>query len=607
MEPQCKAAKSSPAVDRRHAMSATATRGPNFAVLVGLGWLVIAADLLIRQWANTGLSMPDTDDALRLVEMRDYLHGQGWFDMHMSRLGPTGYESHWSRLIDAGLAGLFLLFHQFVDGALAERLMRAVWPLLWIVPATLSVIAITWRLAGREGAVVSLLLCVIALPAYQQFLPGRIDHHDVQITLALACMAATVWSDRSRGAAIAAGALSGLALAIGLENLMFVALCGAAFALRYVFDRGAAPALARYGWSLAAGGAAAFFVSVGPDHWGHAVCDTMAINWAVPVVAAGLLMGLAGRWIASERMAVRLTTAGAIAAVAGALFVAIEPRCLGGPYAMMDPQLRAIWFSHVSEMRPLASVLRDEPATGAAMIVFPATALAAALLLARDPATRRDFAFLLAASELAIGAALMLTIAKMCFYAIWLGMPLVGAFAPRLFARLRLQSLVARAFVAMLLTPSVLTVIVFEAVRAAAASPTEERDARVAGGCFKSANYAQLARLPPGLMATEVDLGSYVLALTPHSVLAGPYHRLRDGIMAAHDTFALPPAQARGVLRRLGVNYLVTCSKQVPPGLTTDERRTGLWGQLEAGNVPDWLVPVPAGPDEVFAVYRIRS
>src|SRR5689334_8519272 len=135
-------------------MSATATRGPNFAVLVGLGWLVIAADLLIRQWANTGLSMPDTDDALRLVEMRDYLHGQGWFDMHMSRLGPTGYESHWSRLIDAGLVGLFLLFHQVVDGALAERLMRAVWPLLWIMPATLSVIAITWRLAGREGAVV---------------------------------------------------------------------------------------------------------------------------------------------------------------------------------------------------------------------------------------------------------------------------------------------------------------------------------------------------------------------------------------------------------------------------------------------------------------------
>ena len=594
-------------------MSADATRGPNFAgpnfaVLVGLGWLVIVTDLLMRQWANTGVAFPDTDDALRLVEMRDFLHGQGWFDMHLARLGPpAGYDSHWSRLIDAGLAGLFLVFHQFVDGALAERLMRATWPLLWIMPAILSVIAITWRLAGREGAVVSLLLCVVALPAYQQFLPGRIDHHDIQITLALACMAATVWSDRSRGAAIAAGALSGLALAIGLENLMFVALCGVAFALRYAFDRGAAPALARYGWALAAGAAAAFFVSVGPDHWGHAVCDTMAVNWAVPVVAAGLMMGLAGRMMASERMAVRFATGGAIAAVAAALFIAIEPRCLGGPYAMMDPQLRAIWFSHVSEMRPLAAVLREEPATGAAMIVFPAAALVAALVLGRDPAMRRDFAFWLVACELAIGAALMLSIAKTYFYAVWLGMPLVGAFAPRLFARLRLESIVTRAAVAMLLTPSVLTVIVFEAAQTAGASVIEGRDARVSAGCFKNASYAQLTRLPPGLMATEVDLGSFVLALTPHSVLAGPYHRLRDGIIAAHDTFALPPAQAHAVLQRLGANYVVTCSKQAPPGLSADERRAGLWGQLDAGNVPDWLEPVPARPDEVFVVYRVLN
>ena len=97
-------------------MSAGATRGPNFAVLVGLAWLFIAADLIIKNWTATGLTLSDTDDAMRLVQMRDFLAGQGWFDLREPRLGPTlGYESHWSRLIDAGLAGLFVLFHQFVD------------------------------------------------------------------------------------------------------------------------------------------------------------------------------------------------------------------------------------------------------------------------------------------------------------------------------------------------------------------------------------------------------------------------------------------------------------------------------------------------------------
>jgi hypothetical protein len=246
-------------------MTAGASRGPNFAVLVGLAWLVIAVDLIFKQWADTALTLSDTDDAMRLVQVRDFLHGQSWFDLHQPRLGPpAGYDSHWSRLIDAGLAGLFLMFHQFVDTALAERLMRVVWPLLWLIPAILGAAAIAWRLAGRDAAVVTLLLAVAGLPAFTQFVPGRIDHHNAQIALALAVVAATVWSDRIRSAAVAAGAFTALALAIGLENLVFIAICGAAFALRYAFDRAAAPALARYGWSLAAGAAVAFFVIVGP-------------------------------------------------------------------------------------------------------------------------------------------------------------------------------------------------------------------------------------------------------------------------------------------------------------------------------------------------------
>ncbi len=159
------------------------------------------------------------------------------------------------------MAGLFGLFHYFVDTALAERLMRVVWPLLWLIPAIVGAAAIAWRIAGRDAAVVTLLLAVVGLPAFQQFLPGRIDHHNVQIALSVATVAATVWSDRSRRAAWAAGALTGLALAIGLENLAFLALCGAAFALRYVAGRDGAGALARYGSALAASTVAAFFAS----------------------------------------------------------------------------------------------------------------------------------------------------------------------------------------------------------------------------------------------------------------------------------------------------------------------------------------------------------
>jgi hypothetical protein len=526
--------------------------------------------------------------------------------MHVARLDPPlGYDSHWSRLIDAGLAGLFLLFHQLVDGALAERLMRVVWPLMWIAPAMLGVAAIAWRIAGRDAAVVSLLLCVVGLPAYRQFVPGRIDHHDVQIVLALGCVAATAWSDRSRGAAVAAGALAGLALAIGLENLAFVALCGVAFALRYAADRAGAPALARYGWSLAASAAAAFLVSVGPDHWSRTVCDTMAINWAAPVAAAGLLLGLAGTALASERAMTRVAAAAAVAALAGLMFVVIEPRCLHGPYAMMDPQLYAIWFSHIAEMQSLAQLTRSAPDVTAALVVFPAAAAIATLALLREPAMRRDFAVLLAAAELLVACALTVAAAKMSMYAIWLGMPLVAAFALRLFALLRLEHLAARAFAAMLLTPAVLCAAAVAAVQAAGSASPDETDGRVAAGCFTTASYAELARLPRGVVATEIDFGSFVLALTPHSVIAAPYHRLADGILTSHRILASPPEEARRILQRRGVSYVALCGTHVPPELNEAERKAGLWGRLQAGSPPDWLKPVPAEPGDVFAVYWV--
>ena len=588
------------------AMTAGAGRGPHFAVLAGLAWLVIAVDLIARHWAGTALTLSDTDDAMRLAEVHDFMRGQAWFDMHQPRLAP-GYESHWSRLIDAGLAGTFLLFNQFVDAALAERLMRVIWPLLWLVPAILGVAATAWRLAGRAAAVVTLLLCVTGLPAFTQFLPGRIDHHNAQIALSAAIVAAAAWSDRARGAAIAAGALSGLALAIGLENLAFVALAGVALALRFVVDRAAAAALARYGVSLAVSTAVAFFIIVGSDHWGRTECDAIAINWVVPMIAAGLLLGASTVVAASERVVVRLAAVGACAAIAGLAFAAIEPRCLAGPYGMMDPALRSIWLSHINEMQPLTTIMRNSPDVAAALATFPLAAVLMTLWLAREPALRRDFAFLLAAAELFVACVLMAAAVKMSMYAIWLGMPLVAAFALRMFAWLRLGNLAARAFAAMLLTPALLSAGAIAAVQAAGNPPAKEGDSRVLAGCFKTASYDQLARLPLGVIATDIDYGSFVLALTPHTVIAAPYHRLADGIMAAHRIFTLPPDAARGVLAKYGATYLVACGARVPPGMSAAERAASLWERLESGSVPDWLEAVPARDGDVFRVYRIKG
>src|SRR5262249_54408276 len=108
---------------RRAPIPGAFLREPSFAVLLGLAWLIACAQLLAENWPALGYTLPDADDAMRLVEVRAFLAGKGWFDLHEARLGlAAGYDSHWSRLIDAGLAGLFLVFRPFVGAESAERL-----------------------------------------------------------------------------------------------------------------------------------------------------------------------------------------------------------------------------------------------------------------------------------------------------------------------------------------------------------------------------------------------------------------------------------------------------------------------------------------------------
>src|ERR1700704_1188105 len=133
-------------------MSRATTHQPNFAVLLGLAWLLVVLQLMAHFWTVTGYTLPDAADAMRLVEMRGFLAGQGWFDLHQTRVDPpAGFDLHWSRLIDGGLAGICLLFRLFAYPALAERSMLALWPVLWLIPIMGGAAAIAWRIAGREA------------------------------------------------------------------------------------------------------------------------------------------------------------------------------------------------------------------------------------------------------------------------------------------------------------------------------------------------------------------------------------------------------------------------------------------------------------------------
>ena len=88
-------------------------------LLVVLAWLLYAAWLIYARWHYiTGFILTDTDDNMRMSQVRALLNGQSWFDLRQHKMNwPAGLNIHWSRLVDLPIAGLILLGRTFMTGA----------------------------------------------------------------------------------------------------------------------------------------------------------------------------------------------------------------------------------------------------------------------------------------------------------------------------------------------------------------------------------------------------------------------------------------------------------------------------------------------------------
>src|SRR5262245_49446230 len=91
--------------------------------------LLVAALQTARNWGALSRTLGDTDDALRLVQVRDLLAGRAWFDTHIDRLQPpAGLDMHWSRLLDGAMALADGTLGLFLPPGAAEIVFRFAWP-----------------------------------------------------------------------------------------------------------------------------------------------------------------------------------------------------------------------------------------------------------------------------------------------------------------------------------------------------------------------------------------------------------------------------------------------------------------------------------------------
>ena len=570
-----------------------------------LFWLLTAALMVYSRWAQMrGFGLGDTDDNMRIAQVRAWLAGQEWYDLRQYKLNPPfGADIHWSRIVDLPIAGIKLALAPLIGGAAAERWAVAVAPLLPMGVAMAAVSVTVRRLIAPQAFALAMAILLCAHSARGMWSPMRIDHHGWQLAALAVAVAGLIDPRRARGGLIL-GLATAFSLSIGLEMLLYLAFLGAAAGLLWIHDGGEARRLAPYGAALAGGCAIGFLLFASYANRAP-VCDALSPVWLSAMVLAGaicvaLAMATPARW------PLRLGLAVLGGSVLLAAFAIAWPHCLGRLEGV-SPELDRMWLANVREARP---IYRHGLATTVSVAALPIAGLIGyGLMLWRN---RRDSAKLTAwavtGAPALLAASLLLWQSRAGPAAQLLAVPGATAFAWTLIPLVRKARLMPLRVVgtvgAFLLVSGIFPQEIVTRI------PQNKSTGRAAvnkanGSCPTLAALRPVALQPKGYVLTFVDLGPRLISVTHHEAVAGPYHRNGNDILDVMKAFRGSLDYAHGIIERRGIDYVLVCPGMAESTNYVAQAKNGFYAQLARGKAPAWLTPVPLPKNSPYRMWRV--
>lgn len=570
------------------------------ALILWLGF--VAASLYIHRDAIATLAFSDPDNAMRLVQVRDLIAGQSWFDTTQYRTNPgNGGLTHWSRFIDAPIVGLIQLLSLIVDPRTAERWVLAAYPPLLALPLLLVFSRILQMLGDRPFVLVGLAIAATTITYLHHFAPLNIDHHNWQVLLSVVLLWLAL-----RPASFANGFLSAFVASIyveiSLEGFPFLGIFWALFVLDWLRDPASESRLRGFSagmillpalWSL-------------PLRGTHYVASVFCDSFSLPYIAAAALAGAVflifltapARWTGS--LARRVSIVGAAGIAFAASFGLTGTSCLAGPFGELEPLVRTFWYEPILEGRPL---WEQVPARMIAYSLATAVGGAATVWACRRARGRPEaenwmrlavlilcsaILALLVIRSLAVAHAFMIPAFAALAVAFWRW----GDAGPSTWRRL------CGTLLLLLSMPTIDIALGFNLSLLTTRS-TESGSTPV---CLSRGDLA-LADEPPALLFSSIHIAPTLLAGTPHSVVTTGHHRNHAAINRVLSAFLAPPDAARRLVGAQNARYLVFCENELAPLARVSPR--GLAAHLLEGRPIDWLEPQARLSSGGFHVYRI--
>ncbi len=581
---------------------------------LGVAGLVQAVAAWLGDWPAFDGRFAGPDAYMRLVRILECGNGGCPGGLLTRSNAPFGEVLHWPHLVDGLIVAIATPLRVGMPwsdavataGYLAGPVLESLALVAVLVAARTLVDRPAWMFAG--------VFLASQLWVSWAFAPGRPDHHGMQalfFLVAIAAVSRLLVGPPSRGAEVALGLAVGGALWVSVEGLVTVTLPLIALGLRWA-------------WTGGREGAA----SVGRIHvWagllllaGVLVDGPEAGRWVVvydrlSVVHVALLAAGAGIWALLARGPGLASVRGRLGALAiggaGAALVLTRafPGLPRGPLTDVDARIVPIWLDQVAEYVPFLH--RATP--GALLEALLPVVLALPITLVATVRSREGhrWAWGLLSGCLVWFSVLGLVHGSRWSYYVhpliplaWCGL-LEAVFrrGGRLRHALPRAALNVGAVAGLLVGPLVLV--------AAASAPASSDGTTPLEGCAAEPLARMLADRtePGGIILAPVFWGPEILYRTELDVVATPYHRNHEGILASRDIMrAADDAEIRGRLQARGIRYIALCRAGAWLPLLEGPTEGSLHRRLVTGNAPDFLEPVElSGPDAGrYGVWRVE-